>query len=1300
MSDDGNNKQFNGACVTLDSNFASAVTVENFFKLFLQRLQSDDQTSHQFATENLSELDVTVIPIGLRDLGAIKSEHTKKRDNYASERAEYECGAYASLFAPKEDPKYSEFYRRGFYKTFSTMVADKFANVRNTSTIKILSDVSYARVGEAMVNILLGYNLKGELNLVRRRKINPETVVKDESGNIVSFEYYTEEEINNHRTLLYKELADEIDFHDLDIGYIPNKIANIVMNLSVISSCKRQNQQAIPADFDVRTIFDLNHPNPRIRMMYVFLLQNAITDLATLDRIETRTQGKYSINDIIHFDSVQKELRENNLVKESLSMKEIYVTYLIYMKYIVILAEPLIAICDTLEDESLSVNEKVGLVEHEDSYINKISSILVDLDAVQMICDESLIFFNLPDYVARYLTFFIARAFTSVSVTQEETGFKFDFTSLSTKQEAVFKVASSVLALKNYDTENLSVNPFFKMFFDKLDRDTFVNLIINSQDDDEDKMSTNEVLSFFNKVYSNKNNKSFCEIHNGNMLKILTDKIENLNCYIYRNTHKYMLEDGTFSYDIALIENVVSYFIAKSSHHRKNNITPFSISGKKIIFNIEIFLDTIRRITGISSIDINTDPISQYKKIIDVNMALIDSKSKNVSTQLDAMFGESFIRPIVALPEIPYDDEERRWAVQKCDDLEVEAESIISFSSAPEGFEWNTFREAYNVFRDASEEYAKSDVENPALIKQIQEAETLFNQFSESCGLDSSQLERLKNVYQGLYSYSRLDKMRFSFKPFEFKFNTEIGFDMEFVISDNVIALPNMNGELDESGLKKRFITKTVQVIAKLYNGKKILDDYFRPFFEPFAKTNKESFKVDVVIHDSNDSDGLKKNVTILKVKFGAVKDLHECLKFRTFFFSIRDKNILFEIVREIMNIDKNDTKKIAINNIPKQFIIRWNKTREQAAALSGTDKSKTFKFYDEAKGCVERYPFFDDAGPRIIRDAFNVEIAKFLRSKERRAPIQPRIQPQNRVQVQVDDNSQFPVLPGSYVPSSTAVNNFWNFRNDKGETQVPESIAVNSDSTPQDDNQIQKREHNYASRREKYQRRDAKEFNNPYSVLGEKESIEKENQPKAVRTLQERRNNARTRMNSQLASKNNNNDGWMTVTYKGKTMRGYKKNKDHHGTNSTSRSKTPAKFRDRRSGDKKERETSFRTGSGTRRASSGTHSNTSAFISPRNGTPNSNGKYEPYNVSSPGFADKRGGGETLGSPSYFHPEKDSVFITASPSITPGSQSFTNNIMPAVENKSPSLSISIPTFTEPVVIVDNTEFEDNDDDWN
>lgn len=1287
MSDDGNNKQFNGACVTLDSNFASAVTIENFFKLFLQRLQSDDQTSHQFATETLADLDVTVIPIGLRNLGLIKSEYTKKRDNYATERAEYECGAYASLFAPRNDTKYSDFYQRGFFKTFINSVVDKFSmmkfdsqsNYKGGSTIKVLSDVSYARVGDAMVNILLGYNLKGELNLVRRRKINPATIVKDENGEIVSFQYYTDDDIAEYRTRLYKEFADSINYHDLDIGYIPNRIHDITMNLSVLSSCKRRGNKTIPADFDVRTVFDLKHPNPRIQMMYVFLLQNAIDDLANLDRVEQRTQGKYTINNIIQFDSSGTTLRENNAVMETLSVKEIYISLLVYMKYIVILAEPLIAICDTLDDETITLNEKIGVVENENSYINHVYSILSDTDSLSMICNEDLILFNLPDYVARYLTFFIARAFTSVNISNENGKYKFDFGSLPQKAEAVYKAASNILALKNYEGDNASTNPFFKMFFECLDMKSFTNLIFGYQDvDDEDKMSVTEIEQFYKNVYSKKNINNLCEIHIVTMLKILTNKAEDLKCYIYRNINKYMLTDNTFSYDIALIENVVSYFIAKSSHHRKNNIVPFNISGMNIIFNVEMFLDTIRQITGISSIDMNIEPISHYKRIVSANMESIDNETKKITSQLDSIFGESFIRPIVPLPEIPYDEKERRWAMQKCEDLEVEAEAIISFSTAKEGFDWNTFRESYNVFRDATEEYARSNVDDPVLVKQINDADLLFKQFSDMCGLDSAQLERLKSIYQSIYSYSHLEKMRFSFKPFEFKSLTEIGFDMEFVISDNIIIVPNTSGEVDQNGNRKKYVMKTVQAISKLYNGKQILDEYFRPFFEAFARTNKESFNVDVVIHDSNDPASLKKNLVVLNVKFGSVKDLHECSKFRTFFFSIRDKAVLYDAVREHLGLNKNDTDVIATNNIPKQFIIRWNKTKTQADALSGTDKSKTFKFYDEAKGCIERYPFFDDVGPRIIQDSFKFHFDKFLKTKEKRAPPTTRVQNQNRVRVEVDSNTEFPVLAGSFVPSSSTQNDFWNFRNDMGEIQREESIATKDVPEPV--------KQTYDSRRRKHERRDIKQLSNPFSVLDEKKSIEKENQPKPV---YQHRINARERMQSQI-KENKDSNGWQLVKHKGRTLHGKKKTRGENGTPNNNRSKTPSKFRNGRSGDKSERHSGFRTGSGTRKASSGVHSESNTFISSRNGTPNSNGKFEAYKVSSPGFADKRGGGEFASSPSYFHPNSDSAFISVSPSVLQVNSSFAGTSSP---------SIIIPATMTPEVVVKNETFEENDDDW-
>lgn len=1326
MSDTGVNKQSNSSCVTADSNFASARTSEKFYKLLLLVLQTDPRTKDLFAAENGKGFKVTAMPIGLRDLGKIDSKHTKHRENYATERAEYEAKDYAEQMCPASNPAYADFYNQRYFKAFKDSVVAKFSAISDR-TIKLLSQTSYASLTKRMVNILLKCKPDGTKNIVRRLKINPATQVFDEEGKLISYQYYTDKEIEEEEKRLYaQEGANQLDF--LNLEHIPFVFQDFLLSLSSLMNVQRKGRTVSETKLYADDIFPTEGvADPTVAECFTFLSERARSDLQLIDFLESRQNGQFTLADLIHLDyDPTSAPKPRDFYERNLTMREIYVTLLIYLKYITIIAAPLINISRGLvgNEQKSDIAKKIGTEDgDDDNFLVQIEDILTNLSVIDMLNNEEQVLFTIPDYLARYLVYFVAKGFASrkpvVDKVTGESGLVFGVP-LSGAESKVFDAAFSALSLSS----EASTNTLFKNFFDKTEasevaktRSHFMEMVKRNPANEEIPQPEH-----FATVEENDRRKSSipkCELYMKNFVSVLVGKSEECVSYLYRTASRYLVntEEGPrFSPELALIERTVRYIVDGATSSRARTIRPYDISYTKFTFSTDALLDTVRKLTGISIVE-GQEPFATYKRLCTAKTVENETMRASIASTIDKMFGQTTQQFYIDLPPIPYDEDEIRWAARKCDDLFVVAESIHSKSSNLE-FDWNKFREAYRALKVASTNLAESRYESPELVSEVVRTETEFNALCEACGLDTRDLSSLKETEDSLYFYSNLDKIKFDFKPFLFNFNSNVGLEMYYNITKTEIL---HGGKM-----------KTIPSVVVLFGGKKIIEDYFRPFFECFSRTNKDSFKVELLINETNFHNNPSLSVA-LKVTFGCTEDLHECSKFRTFFYSIDDYDQLIEQSRAKLGITPNDPRKLALNEVPATFVIRWNRTTAQNEALSGGEREKTFKFYDDVRGCSEGYPFYDNVGPKIIRDDFKVIYDKYIQWKSRSTGPRPPPRGNGGRKPPGDDSEEFPELVTGRELNERSIA-FWKARNGAGE----EVNIADVIEKVQSENKVVAVKKNQQKSQSKS--RDTPQMSNPFAVFDDDygKVTMKENQPGETK-LPDRRARAQYRMQSKIKEPVKKGE-WEEVKYRGKRFKGTKKDsKDRTTPTPNKRNATPHRFQGKgrnRTTDSTERgDRSSRHGTGNRGTpdsrntpvnrgnnvfvnSRGSTPNTRGTS--RGGTPGSEGRYEPYanGTSSPGFANKRAGaGEVANSPSYLQPDRQSVFNRnySSPSAQQGTSIFnagaaTPDSIPAptgflVSAASPKsrtqthVRVESPRTTTPVVEVVQQKFEANDEEW-
>jgi len=157
----------------------------------------------------------------------------------------------------------------------------------------------------------------------------------------------------------------------------------------------------------------------------------------------------------------------------------------------------------------------------------------------------------------------------------------------------------------------------------------------------------------------------------------------------------------------------------------------------------------------------------------------------------------------------------------------------------------------------------------------------------------------------------------------------------------------------------KIFVSGRTEVCSNLHESGRdsLIINFFKPFFEPFRSENNTvqySVKMKPAIIKK-----VTQNMLFLVVEYSSSNDTYDATKFRT----------QFSINKNIPDDEDN-----------KFYTVKWEKTKIQREALSGTGGEITFKIYsnEEIKGAKLEYPFIDNVGDKVLKKHLDTEIDFF----------------------------------------------------------------------------------------------------------------------------------------------------------------------------------------------------------------------------------------------------------------------------------------------------------------------------------
>lgn len=913
MSGIGEITNNNGNCLTCDSNIASVDTSEKYFKLILDMMRQRPEYADKVSAIDSSGIECTALPIRLRDLSQIKSNAVLDRQDHASKRADHESRIYAAGYYNPNDPENSLFYKNHM-PSYTEEVKKRFKDTEGHG-VMVVSQVTFARLFPVMVNLLMKKKPDGTDNIVRQRKAKPNSEVVNEDGS-VSREYYTLEEIEEAEMKLRKEKNAE-NFYSLDVEYVPFSMSDFIISaassMTVFKKADFYDKSMFP---EVEEIFSLDpeeNNDPLMVQHYEYLMKIANRDMALLDILEKRG-GK--IEELIHLDCSGVEKKKSNN-ENSLSMKEIYITLLIYIRFLHTFAFEFIKTINFYSNHTdlgkSFISSILGVtLNDQNSPVSQFEEIITSNEAKDYF-KSSAIAFQIPDHMLRVLLISIVRLFSGSSLT-----------ALDENNSSIGKLLEGVSNFFGYKSLTHITSDVFDNFF----------LIEGAPTAIVDT-------------------KSF--------IGTLENRYEPINSYMYRTAPKYMDDEGKFTMAIGIINSSVRYI------ENNRNSFRYDILNSNFIFSNESLINTVKHLTNFNNLNDTMYPFVSYKNEIMKKINTLTEERIAISNEISLTYGPCSLQYYMTLPPIPYSDSELAWFKRKCIELNVHLNELQQRNP---GYDWEL---VHNVFVNLTEmqiKNAKSDVENPLLIESIQEFDMRLKSLLKNSGLDSSEVEQLLSLESKLLSYSKPETMEFGYEPFEFKFNKDVDL--------------TMNYHLDKSSILINGHVRSCKSLMNDSNGIKILVDYFDPFFRPFATININNYSITVGIIEVVNKNGTTKNVINMAVRFGSTDDTHVCSKFRTFFHTIANRETLFSVSKDILEIPQQ-RKDFGISDVPEQFSLHWARTIGQNEAMQGNEKEKTFKFYDKVRGCNDMYPFYNNNAKKILSEEFTKVVKKYNDSCEQR---------------------------------------------------------------------------------------------------------------------------------------------------------------------------------------------------------------------------------------------------------------------------------------------------------------------------
>lgn len=925
MSTNKSVNQNNGSCITVDSNFACKSTCEDFYRELLRLLRLNPETADYVSAEVSTSYETTTLPIGLRNLSAISNELTMCKENFGNERGELESRMYAAKYYDPSNPEFAEFYS-SYINPMIEEVKRTFSG-NNSNPVNIVSQISFSRLSKFLVNILLMKKPNGSDNIVRRRKAIPESRVEAEDGS-VSYRYYSKEEIDEAERELY-EIHNAHNHVTLDMAHIPFSFDYLLLSTASLISVKRTPRHSEIVLPTLEEIFTEEEGGDELlNEQFREILTIAKRDLSIIRIVESRGGN---IMNIIHADCKGTSSIES-ASSNHLKMEEIYINLLMYVKMILFIASDLISKVrkyGELPTTSTKIIEmilgiQVAETDEYDNYSEKFIAMLDD-ENLKVYFSSMPFMFKIDDHLFRILLVNLVRRATINNT---------------------HKSASIVDRFASYISYNNSESVFSAVI------NKFMSEISRIESSISDNLG---VISLVKGTVENEKGAK-----------------ESIVSYAYRTLEHYIdHETGKFGIELAIIDSSLK-IVEASFQGKKQTTSRYSILENNAVFSLDALIETVRKLSGTTTLLESSSPFNAYKDELTKKTDSLDAKRKIVSDILDEKYGKSFSKYFVELPPIPYNDTEKLWASNKCNELISLINSIRELNI---GFDWDSFREAYINLNRSIEELANSEIEDVTLVQSIDRWQTIFDELSVSCKIDDSSLSKMIEYEKSLMNYSNLDKIKFSFKKFEFSYNKSLELEMDYSIGKSFVIHNDTLTPIQSIISNKDFFT--------------ILDSYFRPFFESFATINSQLFNISFKVVErmqnkmrpgqlSATSVNQLVSDVIMTVKFGSSEDVHVCSKFRTHFYCIKETKRLFEEAKKKSG-SSVDLKDFSYSDVSSDFMIHWTRTANQSASLSGSAGEKTYKLYDSTRGCIEKYPFYDSNGMNVIRKAFSIASQKYM---------------------------------------------------------------------------------------------------------------------------------------------------------------------------------------------------------------------------------------------------------------------------------------------------------------------------------
>ena len=192
-----------------------------------------------------------------------------------------------------------------------------------------------------------------------------------------------------------------------------------------------------------------------------------------------------------------------------------------------------------------------------------------------------------------------------------------------------------------------------------------------------------------------------------------------------------------------------------------------------------------------------------------------------------------------------------------------------------------------------------------------------------------------ESLKKGLISLNPNKTFKFLFSEFLVNKESPINGDLFFVIENTKIPYEG------------NYVLCTDLIVA----GKsKVIIDFFTERFSQFTQNGRS---VEVSVENRSDKRGLAVFLSI-RVRFESKDDAYDATKFCTY-FSVRP---------DIPDDDDN-----------LNYIVRWDKTKDQAEALAGVGGEQTLKLYKESEGLRLDYPFVENTYKVVINRIFKQQL-------------------------------------------------------------------------------------------------------------------------------------------------------------------------------------------------------------------------------------------------------------------------------------------------------------------------------------